>query len=54
MIDRSSRAKSANEVFDLMREVNRSSGTTLLMVTHNRQLAERCDYIREIVDGQMV
>ena len=47
-------SKSANEVFDLMREVNRSSGTTLLMVTHNRQLAERCDYIREIVDGQMV
>jgi lipoprotein-releasing system ATP-binding protein len=47
-------SKSANEVFDLLREVNRNSGTTLLMVTHNQQLAERCDYIREIVDGQMV
>ena len=46
-------SKAANEVFDLMREVNHASGTTFLMVTHNQQLAERCDYIREIVDGRM-
>jgi lipoprotein-releasing system ATP-binding protein len=46
--------KSANEVFDLLREVNRTVGTSVLMVTHNEQLAERCDYIRQIVDGRMV
>lgn len=45
--------KSANSVFDLMREVGRVSGTTFLMVTHNQQLADRCDYIRQIVDGRM-
>jgi lipoprotein-releasing system ATP-binding protein len=47
-------SKSANEVFDLLREVNRELGASVLMVTHNQQLAERCDYIREIVDGRMV
>jgi lipoprotein-releasing system ATP-binding protein len=46
--------KSANEVFDLLREVNRTVGTSVLMVTHNEQLAGRCDYIRRIVDGLMV
>ena len=46
--------KSANEVFDLLREINRTSGAAILMVTHNEQLARRCDYIREVVDGRLV
>jgi lipoprotein-releasing system ATP-binding protein len=45
---------SANEVFDLLRALNRSHSTAILMVTHNERLASRCDYIRHVVDGRMV
>jgi len=45
--------KSAESVFELMREVNRSSGTTFLLVTHNMNLASRCDRTIEIVDGRL-
>ena len=46
--------QSANGVFELMREVNSTQGTTFLMVTHNHSLAKRCDHIIEMVDGRIV
>jgi lipoprotein-releasing system ATP-binding protein len=46
--------KSAQGVFDLMRQVNRARGTTVLLVTHNHALAAQCDRIVELVDGQIV
>ena len=45
--------KSADSVFELMREVNRNSGTSFLLVTHNLDLARRCDRIIEVVDGRI-
>ncbi len=45
---------SAQGVFDLMRTVNREAGTTILIVTHNRDLAHQCDRIVELVDGRLV
>ena len=45
--------KSADSVFELMRQVNRESGTTFLMVTHNLGLARRCDSIIDVVDGRI-
>jgi lipoprotein-releasing system ATP-binding protein len=46
--------KSAQGVFDLMREVSRARGTTVLVVTHNHAFAEQCDRIIELVDGAIV
>jgi len=46
-------SKSADGVFDLMRDVNRESGTSFLIVTHNFDLARRCDRIIEVVDGRI-
>jgi len=43
--------RSAQSVFDLMRAVNRSRRTTILIVTHNHALAAQCGRIVEIVDG---
>ena len=43
---------SANVVFEMMRKVNKARGTTFLIVTHNMDLAERCDRIVEVVDGR--
>ncbi len=37
-----------------MRGVNRDGGTTILIVTHNRALADQCDRIVEIVDGRII
>ncbi len=46
-------SKSADAVFQLMRQVNRDSGTSFLLVTHNMELARRCDRIIEVVDGRI-
>jgi lipoprotein-releasing system ATP-binding protein len=46
--------QNADAVFDLMREVNESSRTTFLIVTHDPRLAQRCDRIIELVDGRIV
>jgi lipoprotein-releasing system ATP-binding protein len=45
--------RSADAVFELMRQVNRDSGTSFLLVTHNMDLARRCDRIIEVVDGRI-
>jgi len=41
----------AGLVFDLMVEMSEEHGTSLVMVTHDRSLAERMDRIYEIRDG---
>ena len=46
--------RSADGVFDLMREINVANRTTFLIVTHDPRLAQRCDRIVELVDGQIV
>ena len=45
--------KSADAVFELMRRVNRESGTSFLLVTHNMDLARRCDRTIQVVDGRI-
>jgi lipoprotein-releasing system ATP-binding protein len=44
----------ADEIFKLLAEVNRESGTTFLIVTHDPRLAKRCARVVELVDGQIV
>ena len=46
--------KSADTVFDVLREINEASETTFLIVTHDPRLARRCDRIIELVDGNIV
>lgn len=47
-------SKSADAVFDLLRRVSREQGTTVLFVTHNPELATRCDKTIQVVDGRVV
>ena len=44
---------SALAVFELMRQLNRENNTTFLVVTHNIDLARRCDRTIEVIDGQV-
>ena len=46
--------RSADAVFELFRRVNREEGTAVLFVTHNPDLASRCDRTIEVVDGRIV
>jgi len=46
--------KSADAVFDLLHRVSREQGTTVLFVTHNPELARRCDKTIQVVDGRVV
>jgi putative ABC transport system ATP-binding protein len=39
------------EVMDLFRRINRINYQTLVLVTHNRWIAEKCDYIVHMSDG---
>jgi lipoprotein-releasing system ATP-binding protein len=46
-------SRSADEVFALMRDINRRAGTSFMLVTHNIDLARRCDRIVRVVDGRI-
>lgn len=45
--------RTAESVFDLMLELNREFGTSLIMATHDRGLAARMDRVWELEDGRL-
>lgn len=47
-------SKTSREIYELMREVNRSRHVTFVIVTHERDLASYCDRTIELRDGQVV
>ncbi|HEV2351294.1 MAG TPA: ABC transporter ATP-binding protein [Terriglobia bacterium] len=48
-------SKTGDKILNLVREINQSSGTTVVMITHERALAERfADRIIFLFDGKLV
>jgi putative ABC transport system ATP-binding protein len=43
-----------NQIIDLLFKLRKDKGTSLLLVTHDRSLAARCDRIAEVRDGRIV
>jgi putative ABC transport system ATP-binding protein len=47
-------AATGSQVIDLMFELNRERGTTLLLVTHDEVLSKRCDRVLHLAGGKLV
>ena len=47
-------AKTGQRIIDLMFEMNRTAHTTLVLVTHEQELAARCDRILHMHAGRLV
>ena len=47
-------AATGHAVIDLMFELNRASGATLVLVTHDTELAQRCDAILTLEAGRLI
>ncbi len=45
--------RSAEQVYELMLELNQEVGTSYILVTHDHSIAERMDRVRELRDGQL-
>jgi len=43
----------SSDVMDLFRRINRINQQTLILVTHNGWIAEKCDYIVHMTDGKI-
>ncbi|MFX0015840.1 MAG: ABC transporter ATP-binding protein [Promethearchaeota archaeon] len=43
----------SGEVMALFRRINRINNQTFVLVTHNRFIAEKCDYIIHMIDGKI-
>lgn len=46
--------KSTEMIYDLLRQLNQESGQTFILVTHNKEMAEKTDRILQLVDGKIV
>ena len=44
----------STEMIDLLRDLNHRLGMTIVMVTHDRSVAERCDRRIELLDGRVI
>ena len=44
----------AEQIYELMRRINETYGTTFLIITHDQQIAQKADRIIEIKDGKII
>jgi putative ABC transport system ATP-binding protein len=42
----------AKLVIDIMKEIGHEMGTTFIVATHDPRMAQRCDRVIELIDGQ--
>ncbi|MEJ7540124.1 ABC transporter ATP-binding protein, partial [Staphylococcus lugdunensis] len=46
-------SKTSKDIMDLFVSLNKEKGTTMIMVTHDREVANKADRIIHILDGRV-
>ncbi|MFW5894760.1 MAG: ABC transporter ATP-binding protein [Bacillota bacterium] len=46
-------SRTTDKVYDLLRTINRTYGTTFIVITHDRRVAEKADRIIQLEDGNI-
>jgi len=47
-------SRTSAEIINLLEDLQRSGAITIVIVTHDRAIAERCDRQVELIDGRIV
>lgn len=47
-------SETTEQIYQLLRKINREMGTTFIIVTHDLNIAQKCDRIISILDGRIV
>ena len=47
-------SQTSRTVMDLFHQLNRQQGKTIVLITHSQALAEECQRILTLVDGQII
>jgi ABC-type lipoprotein export system ATPase subunit len=42
-----------DEILDIMHDLNKDMGVTFIVITHDPMVAEHCDRVVRIIDGQI-
>lgn len=46
-------SKSTEQIYELLRQINKTTKTTFIIITHDKRIAEKADRIIEISDGRI-
>jgi putative ABC transport system ATP-binding protein len=46
--------KTGEQIIDLLFDLNQQAGTTLILVSHDQKLADRCDRVLQLDEGKLV
>ncbi|SJZ77656.1 lipoprotein-releasing system ATP-binding protein [Cetobacterium ceti] len=46
-------SKTSEEIYKLLRKINKEYNTTFIIVTHSERISKRCDKIIKIIDGKI-
>ncbi len=46
-------SQTTDSIYQLFRKINQELGTTFIIITHDRRVAEKADRIVEILDGRI-
>jgi putative ABC transport system ATP-binding protein len=47
-------SKTSDMVIDMFLDIHKKEGTTVVIITHSREVADRCDRVVKMVDGKIV